>query len=237
MGSETILLPLIGVLVVVAGFLLRLNPLAVVLAAAVASGLAGGLTPLKVIAALGHAFNENRYVSAVWIVLPLIGLLERYGLQERARAVVGGFRQATVGRLLMLYFLLRQGTAAIGLISIGGHAQMVRPLVAPMAEGAAEARDPKLTPALQHWVRAYAAATDTLAVLYGEDIFIALSSILLIRGVLQGAGVEVEPLQLSVWAIPTAGMALLIHAVRLWRVDRRLAAAARLSAATRDATC
>ena len=37
----------------------------------------------------------------------------------------------------MLYFVAREGTAALGLMSLGGHAQTVRPLLAPMAEGAA----------------------------------------------------------------------------------------------------
>ena len=32
----------------------------------------------------------------------------------------------------------------------------------------------------------------------------------------------VEPLQLSVWAIPTAIAALTIHSVRLWLLDARL---------------
>lgn len=167
------MLPLIGVAIVVAGFLLRFNPLVTVLAAAGASGLAAGLSPVRVVEAFGHAFNENRYVSAVWLVLPLIGLLERYGLQERARALVGGARRATAGRLLMLYFVFRQATAAIGLTSVGGHAQMVRPLVAPMAEGAAEAGDPRLSEPLRRLVRAYAAATDNIGVFFGEDIFIA----------------------------------------------------------------
>ena len=37
------------------------------------------------IEALGKAFNDNRYISVTWIILPVIGLLERYGLQQRAR--------------------------------------------------------------------------------------------------------------------------------------------------------
>ena len=44
----------------------------------------------------------------------------------------------SVGRKLMLiYLLVRQATSALGLTSLGGHPQMVRPLIAPMAEGAA----------------------------------------------------------------------------------------------------
>ncbi|WP_163540441.1 5-oxoproline transporter, DUF969 family subunit, partial [Klebsiella pneumoniae] len=58
---------------------------------------------------------------------------------------------------------------------------------------------------------------------FGEDIFIAMSSILLIRGVLEHSGVMVEPLHLSVWAIPTAVAALFIHGARLLLLDRRLA--------------
>ncbi len=60
-------------------------------------------------------------------------------------------------------------------------------------------------------------------VFFGEDIFIAMSSILLIRGVLEHSGVMVEPLHLSVWAIPTAVAALAIHGARLLLLDRRLA--------------
>ncbi|MDO9489774.1 MAG: DUF969 family protein, partial [Sphingomonadaceae bacterium] len=128
------MLVLSGIAVVVVGFLLRLNPLLVVTVAALVTGLAGGLDLVTVVAAFGKAFNDNRYVSIIWIVLPVIGLLERHGLQERARQVIGGVKAATVGRLLIVYLLFRQVTAAIGLHSIAGHAQTVRPLVAPMAE-------------------------------------------------------------------------------------------------------
>jgi uncharacterized membrane protein len=44
----------------VAGFALRLNPLLVVLLAALATGLAGGMDPLTLIAAFGRAFNDTR---------------------------------------------------------------------------------------------------------------------------------------------------------------------------------
>jgi uncharacterized membrane protein len=38
----------------------------------------------------------------------------------------------------------------------------------------------------------------------------------LIKGVLEQNGIIVEPLQLSVWAIPAAIMAFAIHATRLY---------------------
>jgi uncharacterized membrane protein len=129
----------------------------------------------------------------------------------------------TVGRFLTGYLLFRQLSAALGLTAIAGPAQTVRPLVAPMAEAAAEGRtdvDPER-------VRALAAATDNVGLFFGEDIFIAIGSILLMKGVLDGYGIHIEPFHLSVWAIPTAIAAFLIHGFRLWLLDRRPAGTTR----------
>jgi len=225
---------LLGIAVLVGGFVARLNPLAVILAAAVVTGVAAALAPgvgpaelwaaaLDTIAAFGKAFNDYRYISVIWLVLPLIGLLERYGLQERARILISKARGATTGRILLAYFVLRQISAALGQTKLGGHPQMVRPLIAPMAEAAAETRHGDLPDAVRYRVRAHAAAVDNIALFFGEDIFIAIASILLIKGFLEANGILVEPLQLSVWAIPTAIAALLVHGTRLVLLDGSLA--------------
>ena len=75
------MLVLIGILIIIAGFVLRFNPLLVIMASALATGLAAGLDIAAIVAAFGKAFNDTRYVSIIWIVLPVIGLLEAYGLQ------------------------------------------------------------------------------------------------------------------------------------------------------------
>src|SRR5205085_11788862 len=175
---------LIGIVIVVIGFVMRINPLLVVTVAGHATGIAGGLSPLAVVAAFGKAFITSRYVAIVWLVLPVIGLLEHAGLKERARAVVARLHSATTARVLLAYFAIRQITAALGLTSLGGHPQMVRPLIAPMAEGAAENKLGPLPDRVRHRIRAYAAATDNVGMFFGEDIFIAVGSILLIRGFL-----------------------------------------------------
>jgi len=217
-----LVLTLIGILIVVAGFAARLNPLLVVTVAGLATGLASGLGPIEVVTAFGKAFTESRYVAIVWLVLPVIGLLERAGLKERARAVIAGIPAATTGRVLALYFVIRQITAALGLISLGGQAQMVRPLVAPMAEGAAENRYGPLPLVIRRRIRGHSAAVDNIAVFFGEDIFIAIGSILLIKGFLEQNGIHVEPTQLALWAVPTAIAAWIIHNVRLVLLDRSL---------------
>jgi uncharacterized membrane protein len=217
---------LLGVAVVVVGFAARLNPLLIVATAAVVTGIAGGLDVVATLGVLGKAFRDNRYISVVWLILPLIGLLEREGLQERAKALIGRLREATAGRLLVIYLLIRQFAAAVGLTSLGGHAQMVRPLIAPMAEAAAETRHGDLPQSLRDRIKAMAAATDNVGLFFGEDIFIAIASILLIKGFLEENGIIVEPLHLSMWAIPTAICALVIHGARLLLLDRQLGKAA-----------
>jgi uncharacterized membrane protein len=213
---------LIGVVIVVVGFVLRINPLLVVTVAGLATGVAGGLGPFEVIAAFGKAFITSRYVAIVWLVLPVIGLLEHAGLKERARAVVARLHTATTSRVLLAYFAIRQITAALGLTSLGGHPQMVRPLIAPMAEGAAENKYGELPQEIRHRIRANAAAVDNIALFFGEDIFIAIGSILLIRGFLDQNGIHVEPTDLAIWAIPTAICALIIQCARLLLLERRL---------------
>ena len=224
---------LLGVAAVVLGFALRLNPLLTVVIAALVTGVAAAIGPgpspaallqggIDTLAVLGKGFKDNRYISVTWMILPLIGLLEREGLQERARTLIQRLKSATTGRLLLIYLVIRQITAALGLTSLGGHAQMVRPLIAPMAEAAAEAQDPALSDKIRDRVKAMAAATDNVGLFFGEDIFIAIASILLIKGFLETNGIVVSPLHLSVWAIPTAVAALLIHGTRLMLLDRAL---------------
>ena len=214
--------PLLGIALVVLGFVLRFNPLLVVAVAAIVTGLLGHLPFLKVLETLGHGFNENRYVTIVWIILPVVGLLERYGLQEAARNLIGSIRGATTGRLLVIYLALRQVLAALGLTTVAGHPQTVRPLVAPMAIAAAEKQHGSLDDDTAERVKAMSAATDNVGLFFGEDIFLAIASILLIQGSMASFGIQLTPFQLSVWAIPSAICAFLIHGTRLLLLDRAL---------------
>ncbi|MEU6175975.1 DUF969 domain-containing protein [Streptantibioticus parmotrematis] len=217
------MLALLGVLVVVAGFATKRNPLLVVGVAGIATGLLGGLSPRAVLAAFGTGFADSRSVTVFAITLPVIGLLERYGLQEQGRALVARFARLTTGRFLALYLILRQLTAAVGLVSLGGPAQTVRPMVAPMAEGAAERRYGTLPDRARERVRSFAASADNVGLFFGEDCFLAVGSILLITGFVNTTyHTHLEPLDLAVWAMPTAACAFLLHGARLLRLDRTL---------------
>jgi uncharacterized membrane protein len=215
-------LPLIGVLLLVLGFALRLNPMLVATAAVLASGMLGGMELKQVISEFGKAFNDNRIIAIVWIILPVIGLLERYGLQERARTLIARLGNATAGKLLIVYLLYRQITAAIGLHNTAGHAQTVSPIVAPMALVAAERQHGALDDPTAQRVKAMAAATDNVGLFFGEDIFFAIGSIVVIQQALAARHVELSPVELALWAIPSAAAAFLIHSTRLVLFDRSL---------------
>jgi uncharacterized membrane protein len=214
---------LLAVAVVVVGFALRLNSMLVVTVAGITAGLIAGLSPVAIIRAFGTGFAGSRSVTVFIVVLPVIGLIERYGLQEQARRLISRLRRLTTGRLLAAYLLIRQVTAALGLTAVGGPAQAVRPIVAPMSEAAAEREHGRLTDRMREKIRSSAASADTVGLFFGEDIFVAVGSILLITGFVDATyHLKLEALQIALWAIPTAVCALVIHGVRMLRLDRTL---------------
>ncbi|MYR59865.1 DUF969 family protein, partial [Streptomyces sp. SID625] len=111
-----------------------------------------------------------------------------------------------------------------------------RPLVAPMAEAAAERTTGAALPErMREKVRSYAASADTVGVFFGEDCFIAIGSILLITGFVNSTyHQELEPTQLALWAIPLAVCAFLIHGARLLLLDRQLERDMALAAAEHE---
>lgn len=223
--NETLnLWPLAGVAVIVLGFILRFNPMLVVAMAAVVTGLAAHFSLEHLLATIGTGFIKTRTLPLI-ILLPLavIGLLERHGLRRHAQHWIGRFRQATAGRLLIGYLFVRETTAALGLTSLGGHPQMVRPLLAPMAEGAATRRHGPLPAAVRHRLLAFCAATDNIGLFFGEDIFVAFGAIALMHTFLLGVGIDVDPLHIAVWGIPTALSVFVIHGLRLYQLDHYLA--------------
>ena len=216
--------PLLGVAVVVAGFALRLNPALVVVAAGIVSGILSGMSMPDLLALLGHSFLSNRMLMLFILTLPAIGLLERAGLRERAHAFIAGMRRLTFARLLIAYLATRQLLSMLGLNTVAGHPQTVRPLLAPMAEAAAEKIDPTLDEQAHENIRAMAAATDNIGLFFGEDVFIALGAVLLIQAFFAQNGIDLSPASIAVWAVPTAIAAFVIHSIRIVLFQRRIAA-------------
>ena len=214
--------PLLGIAVIVIGFLLRFNPVPVVVCAALTSGLLAGITPLALLALLGKSFVSSRLLLLFVLTLPVIGLLERAGLREHAQRWIGQLRGLSLTRLLMGYLFVRQVLAMFGLTGVAGAAQTVRPLLAPMSEAAAEKILPTLSDADRDEVGAIAAATDNVGRFFGEDVFLALGGVLLIQAFYTQHGIELSPLAIALWALPTAVAAFVIQSLRVWIYERRL---------------
>lgn len=215
--------PLCGVLLVILGFMLRFNPVLVVIVAGISTGLAAMMPVSQILAALGEGFLKTRTLPLILLLpLAIIGLAERHGLKQQAQAFIQKRKTTGVGQFLTLYLAAREGTAALGLTSLGGHPQMVRPLIAPMTEAIAEQRWPNMPDIVRQQLRAMAAATDNIGLFFGEDIFVAFGAIVLMHTFLRESGIETDPLHIALWGIPTALCAFAIHALRLRQFDRSL---------------
>jgi uncharacterized membrane protein len=95
-----------------------------------------------------------------------------------------------------------------------------------MAEGAAQSRHGPLSESMRNRIRAFAASADNIGLFFGEDLFVAIGAILLMKGFFAQYKINLEPLEIAVWGIPTAVAAFVIHAVRLMLLDRHVAAEA-----------
>ena len=223
--------PLIGVAVVIAGFAIRFNPVLVVVVAGLVSGLSAGIAPGDLLALLGKAFVDSRTLMLIAMPLPVVGVLERAGLREHATTWILGFARLTLARLLIAYLALRQLLSMFGLVHVAGHAQTVRPLIAPMSEATATRMLGPLDDETRDRVRALAAATDNVGVFFGEDVFVAFGDVLLIQRFYEAKGINLSPTDIAWWALPTAIAAFVIHAARIavfqLRLERRFARARR----------
>ena len=214
--------PLLGIAIVVVGFVIRFNPVAVVVAAGLASGLLAGKSIGELLALLGESFASNRALLLFALTLPAIGVLERAGLREHVHAWILKLRGMTLARLLIGYLGLRQLLSMIGLTNVAGPAQTVRPLLAPMSEAAADKTFGPIDAGERQRLLALAAATDNVGLFFGEDVFVAIGAVLLIQGFYAQNGIVLEPLHIALWALPTAIAAFVIHGIRIALFQRAL---------------
>ena len=216
------MIKLLGILLVAIGFGFRVNALVVVLVAGLVTGLTAGFSLREMVTMMGKFFVENRgLVLPIVLMLPIVGLLEKHGLQERIAFLMRKTKAATAGRIYWLYQALRGGLSVLG-ISLGSHAGMVRPLIVPMAEGAAKGRG-ELTEVARERLRAHGAAAENVGYFFSDDILVAVGALLLVKGILDTAGVPVTLAEIKLWSVPTALWVLLVGWWRYRALDRVLA--------------
>ncbi len=82
------LLKLLGIVIVIAGFALKLDSILVILVAAVVTALVGGLGPVTLLETLGSTFVANRSMAIFIIVMLPIGILTSYVLWKKGKIQV-----------------------------------------------------------------------------------------------------------------------------------------------------
>lgn len=212
---------LIGIVVVIVGFLLKFDTIAVVLTAGVVTGLIAKMDLIQILHIIGDTFVNQRHMALFLLILPIIGMCERYGLKERAIYLIKNIKNLSTGKLLSLYLLIRQISIAMGL-KLGGHAEFVRPLIEPMAQGAAKSEYGELDEESEEAIKAAAAAADNYGNFFAQNIFLANSGVLLIAGTLSELGYDVNTLDIAQASIPIALIALLLGVIQHIHLDRKI---------------
>ncbi len=216
------MIKLIGIVIVIIGFALKFDTIAVVLSAGVVTGLVAKLNIIEILDILGKTFVSQRHMSLFILTLPVIGICERYGLKDRAVTLIKNAKSLTAGKMLTLYLFIRELAAAFS-VRLGGHAQFIRPLINPMAQGAAISKHGELDEITVDKIKGAAAAMENYGNFYGQNVFLASSGVLLIAGTLEELGYAVNTLDVAKASIPIAVISFLFVVVQNHLLDKSIA--------------
>ena len=215
---------LIGIVIIVVGFTLKLDVLAVVLVAGIGTGFAAHMNFGEILEIIGKAFVDNRLMSIFLISLPVIAILERYGLRERSATLIENLKNATAGRILGLYMVIRSIASALS-IRIGGHVQFIRPLIFPMAEAAAKShKKEELTEKENEDLKSLSAAIENYGNFFAQNIFIGASGLLLIQTTVKENGYDVTLEKLALFSIPIGIVAIIFTFIQVYIYDKKIKA-------------
>lgn len=211
---------LIGIVIIVIGFALKLDVVAVVLLAGLATGLVSGMGILEVLNVIGEGFVTNRYMSLFLVSFMVIGLMERYGLRERSADAIKKIKGASAGSVIALYVFIRWLAAAFS-FRLGGHVQFVRPLILPMAEGAAQ-KHVHLEEKSFEEIKGLAGAAENYGNFFGQNIFPVAGGVLLITGTLTEQGFDVSNTAIARNSIYAGVIMVVLALIQCWLLERKL---------------
>ncbi len=105
---------------------------------------------------------------------------------------------------------------------MSGHPQFVRPLVNPMAQGAAVSNFGEIHKEDEDRIKASSAAMDNYGNFFGQNLFMASSGVLLITSTLQEQGYVVDALDVAKASIPIAVILFIMVLVQNHLLDKSL---------------
>lgn len=212
---------LIGILVIILGFIFKLDTIAVIIVAGFVTGLASGMNLIEILSLLGQAFVDTRYMSIFLITLPVMGMLERYGLRNAAANVILNLKNATVTKIFSIFLIMRLGLAALG-VRLSGHIQFIRPMLYPMVESAQAQQNPSLSLKQKDKLKTMACALENYGNFFGQNIFVANAGVLLIVGTLQELGYILKNSDISLAAIYPALFLCILALIQIIFAVRKL---------------
>ncbi|SUM48074.1 membrane protein [Staphylococcus kloosii] len=216
-------LKLIGIVIIIVGFLLKIDTIAVVLIAAIVTGLVSGMDFTDILSTLGKAFTDNRLVTLFLLTLPMVGLIERFGLKQQASKLIGKIDKVTSGRLMTVYLGVRE-LAGLASIRIGGHPQFVRPLINPMVQGALRTRFKLNSKQVEdkdvELIKAQTSAMENYGNFFGQNLFVGGAGILLMVGTFKSLKINVDAVDLALASVPIALITFVIVWLNNMRLDR-----------------
>ena len=215
------LLKLLGIVIVIVGFALKLDSILIILIAAIVTALVGNLGVMGLLETLGSNFVSNRSMAIFIIIMLVTGTLERNGLRNAAAALIGKIKNATSAMVISAYGIMRTIFAAFN-VSFGGVAGFVRPIIMPMAEGAIESKGVKPNEEHVEQLKGMASGMENITWFFGQVLFVGGSGALLVQSTLESVGYEVELIDLAVVEIPVAIFALVIAIIYYNLKDRKL---------------
>ena len=213
---------LIGIVIICLGFALKLDVLATVIAAGIITGLVSGLDFIRILEILGNSFVSNRLMSIFLIMFPVIAIIERYGMKERAAYLIGKIKNASGGKVLSIWMVVRSIASALN-VRIGGHVQFIRPLILPMTEAAArKSKGSELTEAEQEKVKGLSAATENFGNFFAQNCFPTSASVVLIQSGMAVAGYEVGLSDIASSAIYVMIISIVLTIIQVYLFDLKI---------------
>lgn len=215
------LLKLLGILIVVIGFVLKLDSILIIMIAAIVTALVAGMDPVTFLETLGSSFVANRSMCVFVMVMVVTGTLERNGLKQAAANLMKKFKNASAGVVLAIYGVFRLVFAAFN-VSFGGVAGFVRPIVLPMASAAAKKNGKKISEKYEENLKGMASGMENISWFFGQVLFVGTSGMILVQSTLAGLGYNVELVDLMKVQIPVAIIAVAVAIVYYYLKDKQL---------------
>ncbi len=214
-------LKLIGILIIVLGFIFKLNIVFTVILSGFVTAMVAGISIPEFLTILGENFVNQRIVTLFIITLPVIGLSEQYGLKQSAEKLVKKRENLSPGALFNVYLLFRELAGFLSM-RIYGLVQFVRPIIFPMSEAAVEKQYGKITPEQSEKLKARATAMENFGNFFAQNTFIGAGGVLLIAGQMESLGYPITNTNIAAKSLPIALICLALGVIKNIIDDRKL---------------